>query len=294
LKYHASFYLKSRPPVEALTISRKRGTFGPLPGQAAFALINAQWKQNEGIKQFIEEFKVTKIMDGDYEITAEEELITWLDIEQGMLRAFVEDVLLYLPEDYPALEDVPSDRRLAVYLQTKGNISNLENFFRKVSVLPSSRIRSEFLSLQKKEREKKAKQYRAAWEALSKDYEDDKPRRDLSGFFTFSWRYETNNILSLCWLELFLIAEEGLKVKVCRNCESYYVPWPANALHCSDCKKEYNSQKLYRDYLGERLTEKDKEKKRAAQAEYMRNYRKKKKALQDEAAERKMQDENER
>ena len=33
---------------------------------------------------------------------------------------------------------------------------------------------------------------------------------------------QVDNILSIAWLELFLMAEAGMKVKTCRKCGNYY------------------------------------------------------------------------
>lgn len=284
MKYRVAFYLKDRPPIEVLTIPKgRKGTFGPLPGQVSLSLVNAQWDGMEGIEKFIKKFAVSFIKDSDREITVKERIEMRLAIELGIMNGYIEDVLLPQPPDYPALETVPTDKRLATFIKTSGNIYSIENFFRQVVIMPYARPESSIFTLTGDKLDKKLKKHDEAWENLGFDFEDDKPRKELSNFYVFAWRYASDNILSIAWLELFLMAEAGMKVKACRKCGNYYVPWPPNALHCPKCKKEYHSQKLHNEYVRKNMTEKEMEIDRARKRIYMQEYRARKKIEREEA-----------
>lgn len=307
MKYRVAFYLKSRPPEEVFMINQvPKKPPSRFPGQAALSLVNAQWSGEKGIREFIDRFDVTSIKESGREITPKtsapnslgSEFELRIRMEQGIMNGFIEDVLLYQPLDYPALERVTTDRRLAAFIKTSGNINDLEDFFRQISILPYARPGNEIFALKGNDLNRKLKKHEKAWLALSNDYENDKPRKNLADFYFFAWRYESENILSISWLELFLIAEAGLKVKNCRKCGNYYVPWPPNALNCSICKKEYTSQALYRERKKDEredkmktMTEEEKmeeiEKERAWRRDYMQTYRKNKNLERKEAEKRK-------
>lgn len=83
--------------------------------------------------------------------------------------------------------------------------------------------------------------------------------------------YEAPTKGAAAWLELFTLAEHGLRVKACLKCNAFFVPWPPNVLHCPTCRQGHTRQALYRGRKQE--DEGWRRKRREYQREYMRKRR---------------------
>ena len=255
MRYSAAFNFHRRPPVEILVPADAIGT---MPGQVAFSFLRVDCQDAGSIGTFLEKFRATGLYIGGRRIDAAT-AGAFLLLEQAAMQDFVKTVLLIPPPEW-YLTDVPPSNRVAVFFHRHRQRGRLERYFRDISLRPAVHLKPEKVerALTKEGRlaEKAAKLQERSLTVLPK-------------WEVLLWRYETDNLLAVAWLELFLIAEHNLVVKECQKCKGYFVPWPANALYCSECRRDTSRQALYWANRAGEMTEEE----RAARKEYYRTHK---------------------
>lgn len=292
--YSTVMQLKNEPPQELLELYEQGSftTFRGLPGMVAFDLANVIFDEQQGdTSTFLNKYRVQMdhLSTTPYQINKEWDLKTDLLDEAIRMKGFIENILLSVPLNYPALAKVSRHKRVAVYIKTNKLSDIIEHRFKKVRIYPF--FFSEKSIDQKMDSEEIEKYYSKIKRKLIKNIHDDKALKEFSKFFSFAWKYESNDILDIGWLELLLLAQEDISVKNCKHCQEFFIPSPPNTLHCLKCRDNYTPQELYRYRKIEGMSEKEKESARKWRRLYMQKYRSRKKEEEKEK-EKKIQEES--
>ncbi|SHF60723.1 hypothetical protein SAMN02745218_02694 [Desulfofundulus australicus DSM 11792] len=267
MRYSVSFNFHRKPPFEIVTPAE---TTGITPGQVAFALLQVDCRDTGSVKAFLEMFQARWFYIDGKKIDAAA-AGAFLPLEQAAMRNFIETVLLVPPVEW-YLTDIPPSRRVAVFFHRFPQGERLKRHFQGVTMRPTVTARPEMLQrLLRKDGKptKAAEEWKEVWEKREKQ-----PERLLAvlpELETLSWRYETENLLAIAWLELFLMAEHDFTLKQCQNrkCREYFIPWPPNTLYCRECRGNTSRQRLYWQKKAEEMAEEE----RAALRKYHREHK---------------------
>ncbi len=294
-KFSTILQLKSEPPHEVVTLNKQGNlvSYDGLPAMVAFDLANLFFdEQSEGdTSTFLSKYQVrtSEMKTTSYRLGQSQVLKTDLFDEAIRMKEFIENILLTIPTDYPALEKVSKHKRTAIYIKTNKLADILENRFNKVRVNPFF-YPEDSTGKKKMTPEKKEKYYNKVISKLVKNKHDDRALKEFSKFFTFAWKYESDDILDIGWLELLLLAEADITVKHCKRCQEFFIPSPPNTLHCPKCRNNYTPQELYRYRKVENMTEREKAENRKWRRLYMQMYREQKKMIKEEQKRQQLED----
>jgi DNA-directed RNA polymerase subunit M/transcription elongation factor TFIIS len=294
-KFCTILQLKSEPPHEMVTVNTQGNTisYKGLPAMVAFDLANIYFdEQSEGdTSTFLNKYwvRTDELKTTSYRLSGSQVLKTDLLDEAIRMKGFIENILLTFPTDYPALEKVSKHKRTALHIKTNKLADILENRFNKVMVSPFF-YPEDSIGKKKMAPEEKMEYYNKVKSKLIKNLHDDKVLKEFSKFFSFAWKYESDDLLDIGWLELLLLAEADITVKHCKRCQEFFIPSPPNALHCPKCRDNYTPQELYRYRKTENMSEKEKVENRKWRSQYMQEYRRKIKEIKEEQKKKQQED----
>lgn len=267
MKYTITFGFHEKPPFEILTPADNASLE---VGQVAFAFLKVDCGSEGSAGNFLKMFRSI----GNKQV----DVLSILQLEQADMREFIETVLL-VPSDGWA-EKLPPSRRLAVFHHQSPRLKRIQRHFQGIAMRPTTTTRPEaWAGLNpKKPLDKQSNRFRRTLEEWNDAWEsrESQPglfRSILAKWETLAWRYETDDLLAIAWLELYLLAEQDLAVKLCRKCEKHFVPWPSNVLYCRKCRQNTSRQRLYQQIRRELMTKEEKEAEKRRRREYMRRYR---------------------
>lgn len=294
-KFSTILQLKTEPPHELVTVNTQGETnsYEGLPAMVAFDLANLFFdEQSQGdTSAFLNKYRVKadELKTTSYRLGEGQVLKTDLFDEAIRMKEFIGNILLPFPTDYPALEKVSKHKRTALHIKTNKLTDILENRFNNVGVSPFF-YPEDSIGKKKMAPEEKEEYYNKVKSKLIKNIHDDRALKEFSKFFTFAWKYESDDILDLGWLELLLLAEADITVKHCKRCQEFFIPYPLNTLHCPKCRDNYTPQELYRYRKTESMSKKEKEENRKWRRQYMQEYRRKKKEKKEEQKKKQQED----
>jgi len=254
MRYSVTFDFCCKPPFEVILPTE---TIDTMPGQVVLSFLQVDHRDAGSIRAFLEGFKAGWFyVDGKRIDAAAAGAL--LPLEQAEMRQFIETVLLVpAPEWY--LTDVPPSSRVPVFFHRFPQKERLERHFQGVSLRPVVHLRPEKVGkvFTRSGPTKAAEEWGEAWEKRKK--QPGELLKMLPEWETLTWRYETESLLAVCWLELFLMAEHNLAIRKCENCEGYFVRWPANTVYCRKCRGNNSRQRLYWQKKAEGMGEEERE-----------------------------------
>jgi len=268
MRYTVSFNFHEKPPIEIITPADNAGIE---VGQAAFALQRLDCMDVKSVSEFLKAFRSTQLILNGKRVGGTA-LLSILQLEQADMQAFIETVLL-VPFSWRLNTVLPS-RRLAVFHHKTPRLERIHRHFQGIALRPVAATRTEIFTALKwgdlresvlseqseneTQPEEKPKPNRSEriiieWENAWKNRESQPDRFNsaLAEYNSLTWRYETDNLPAIAWLELYLLAEHNIKVKQCRKCKGYFVPWPANVQSCGKCRQDTTRQALHQANLPE-------------------------------------------
>lgn len=248
-------------------------------GQVAFSLATCQSK--EEMREFLRKYQCSMVYDYDKLIPVEESSpwVEYLNIDQADIKQFIKIVLL---NPAPTWADgVPSSRRLPIFHYLR-QTDNITRYFQDITLKPVVIDREEAwrgLNLKggifSPGLQRNMSMWDKSWDKKSKSPEQ--LYSQITKLQTAGWEYETDNLLALAWLELYIMAERNITVRQCKRCKGYFVPKVPKTFFCENCLKTYSNQALYAAKKWESITEEEKNKirRRNAQVKIRTRYVKK-------------------
>jgi len=71
---------------------------------------------------------------------------------------------------------------------------------------------------------------------------------DKKGKVHCGWLYSCPDLRAAVWIEVWSLAVARLRVKLCRRCGTFFIPWPPQTALCSRCQPDYTWQTAYRQH----------------------------------------------
>lgn len=239
-------------------------------GQVAFGLLKLDTGDTQAVGAFFEAYNTCWLYHNNRKVDPARFPALW-PLERATMRAFVEQVLLVPAPEYWQL-GLPPSRRFVAFYQTHPHFrETVQQRFHRLSLLPGIATRAEVFSWSQARFRKKATEWQEAWATRERDPE--KLKAIHGEFDVFSWRYSTDDLLAVAWLELCLMAEHDITVRACRACGTFFVPWPPNTVYCPTCRRDTTWQQVRYHKKRERMSEEQRQKLRERQKLHKRKVR---------------------
>ena len=305
--YNVIFQMKTQPAFEILSINKNnQKKYIGLPGLVALDLANttdtdieigAENIRNRNLGSFIKKYSFFSDSKNDETLLAKLMSFKMLTDERETLSNFIKTIfiprLIYDETEYTIsyLENLSNEERINFFFmkQDLQNHTHIDELFNALSIQPYFNLirpnQAESINISEPEINDNINTdtIEIQVDGSEMNKKDLLTLEKYTSQIPYTWKYETDNLLTICWLELLLMAEARLHIKSCHKCTAFFSPFPANTLHCPECRKEYTAQTLYRERVKEKimnLPEEEKEKllqkEREEKAKYMKEYRKRK------------------
>jgi len=266
---------------------------GP-PGIIALNLVNTLINGEENsITDFMNKYSYPKVDNKEQTILGQMFYLNKIYEHRSIMDGFIKTVFLFHSENEGSLEAFSNDERITHFFKNEKYEGLVKDVFQALSIKPyfkmpgNIELKGDYLEIEGNAEVKNINLFVTDKANIkSETKSDQKNLIALDYKLLFTWDYESTNMFTLAWLELLLMADSGIKIKSCHKCNAYFSPFPPNTLHCEKCREKHTAQTLYRerikqriDHLPENVRVELLNEEREKRAEYMREYRKKKKGL---------------